>query len=186
MAKKINPIVAIVAGLFAVLLLFAIISIVLYPGPDVIEAASGDTVSVRYVGTYQNGTVFDSNQGENGSEPFTFVLGAHQVISGFENAVNGMRLNETKTVILSPEEAYPYHPEMVITHNKTEIVEALGSEPSVGDVLGAVTSAGVVNGVVTEVTYTTVVVDYNPPTAGQTLNFEITLVDIVKGESSDH
>ncbi|MGH2507304.1 MAG: FKBP-type peptidyl-prolyl cis-trans isomerase, partial [Ktedonobacteraceae bacterium] len=44
----------------------------------------GDTVSVYYTGTLTNGTVFDSNVGK---QPLTFVVGAGQLILGFDNGV---------------------------------------------------------------------------------------------------
>lgn len=190
MAKKINPMLAIVGGLFAVLLLFSIIAVVLYPGPSVggghDGAEDGDTISVYYIGSYEDGTVFDSNQGEDGRAPLQFILGQHQVIKGFENAVYNMTIHEKKTVIIAPEDAYPYNPEMVVTYNKTEVVESLGSEPAVGDKLMMVTGAGaVIEGTVKEITPTTIVIDFNRESAGKTLVFEITVVDIVKGSGSD-
>lgn len=39
-------------------------------------------------------------------KPLQVVLGAHQVISGFEEALMGMKVNETKEVTLPPEKAY--------------------------------------------------------------------------------
>ncbi|MBZ3934883.1 FKBP-type peptidyl-prolyl cis-trans isomerase [Methanimicrococcus blatticola] len=190
MAKKVNPMLAIVGGLFAVLLLFSIIAVVLYPGPAISSdhgVQEGDTVSVHYVGKRVDGTVFDSNQGEDGREPLTFVVGSHQVIKGFENGVIGMESHETKIVTISPEDAYPYNPDMVVTYNKTDVIESLGSTPEVGDKLMLVTGTGaVVEGIVTEITQTTIVIDFNSELAGETLVFEITIVDIVKGEGGSH
>lgn len=100
MAKKINPMLAIVGGLFAVLLLFAIIAVAFYPGPSVVEATDGDTVSVHYIGKYENGTVFDSNQGEDGREPLRVVLGEHKVIPGFEDALYYMKIHDHKFMII--------------------------------------------------------------------------------------
>jgi len=45
-------------------------------------------VSVHYTGTLLDGTVFDSSVGK---EPFSFKLGAHQVIKGWEEAVSSMK-----------------------------------------------------------------------------------------------
>ncbi|WNY28385.1 hypothetical protein MmiEs2_05700 [Methanimicrococcus stummii] len=187
MAKKVNPMLAIVGGLFAVLLIFALISVVLYPGPTVVEATDGDTVSVHYIGKYENGTVFDSNQGENGKAPLTFVMGNHEVIPGFENAVHGMKAHETKTVTIPPEDAYQYNPDLVITYSMDEVLAALGTVPEVGTQVPMYTVTGLtVVGVVTNVTDSGVVIDLNPDTAGKTLVFEITIVNIKKGEIGSH
>ncbi|WP_318785065.1 FKBP-type peptidyl-prolyl cis-trans isomerase [Methanimicrococcus hacksteinii] len=187
MAKKINPMLAIVGGLFGVLLLFSIIAVVLYPGPSVMEATDGDTVSVHYVGKYQNGTVFDSNTGEDGREPLKFVLGNHEVIPGFENAVHGMKVHQSKTVTIAPEDAYQYYPELVMTYDRADVVESLGAVPAVGEKLMMMTTTGsVVEGTVTEVTETSITIDFNREIAGKTLVFDITVVNIVKGEIGSH
>jgi len=67
------------------------------------EAKRGDTVEVDYTGKFENGEVFDTSEGR---EPLEFTLGAGQMIPGFEEAVEGMKFGETKTVTLPPEKAY--------------------------------------------------------------------------------
>ncbi len=82
-----------------------------------LTAQKGDTVSVHYVGKFPGGKVFDTSMKAEAVKAGTFtpardykplqvVLGAHQVISGFEDALTGMRVNETKEVTLPPEKAY--------------------------------------------------------------------------------
>src|SRR4030042_4246083 len=61
------------------------------------QAKTGDTVTVHYTGKLADGTVFDSSAG---SEPYEFTLGQGQTISGFEQAVIGMKVGESKTVII--------------------------------------------------------------------------------------
>jgi peptidylprolyl isomerase len=66
-------------------------------------AKKGDTVEVDYTGKFENGEVFDTSEGR---EPLQFTLGAGQMIPGFEEAVEGMKFGEKKTVTLPPEKAY--------------------------------------------------------------------------------
>lgn len=66
-------------------------------------AKSGDVVEVDYVGKFEDGKVFDSSEDR---EPLKFQLGAGQVIPGFEKAVKGMKVGESKEVTVPPEEAY--------------------------------------------------------------------------------
>ena len=72
------------------------------PEPET-GARNGDLVEVHYTGSFENGTVFDSST-ERGPLPFT--VGAGEVIPGFENAVMGMQVGETKKVTIPPEQAY--------------------------------------------------------------------------------
>ena len=82
-----------------------------------VTARSGDTVSVHYVGRFPGGKVFDTSMKAEAVKsglfnpardykPLQVVLGKHQVIIGFEEALIGMKVNETKEIILPPEKAY--------------------------------------------------------------------------------
>ena len=82
-----------------------------------ITAQKGDIVSVHYVGRFPGGRVFDTSiksealraglfNPARDYKPLQVSLGAHQVISGFEEALAGMRVNETKEITLPPEKAY--------------------------------------------------------------------------------
>ena len=69
------------------------------------EAVSGDEVSVDYVGVnYKSGKEFDSSWSRN--EPFTFTLGAGEVIPGWDQGVQGMKVGGRRELIIPPELAY--------------------------------------------------------------------------------
>ena len=69
------------------------------------EAVSGDRVSVDYVGVnYKSGKEFDSSWSRN--EPFTFTLGAGEVIPGWDQGVQGMKVGGRRELIIPPELAY--------------------------------------------------------------------------------
>ncbi len=65
----------------------------------------GDTVVVHYVGTYDDGEEFDSSRAE-GRSPFEFQIGAQSVVTGFENAILGMKAWDVVKVRLEPKDAY--------------------------------------------------------------------------------
>lgn len=82
-----------------------------------VTAQNGDTVAVHYLGKFPGGKVFDTSMKAEAIKaglfspardykPLQVVLGAHQVISGFEEALIGMKVNETKEIVLPPEKAY--------------------------------------------------------------------------------
>ena len=68
------------------------------------EAKAGDTVSVHYTGTLTNGTKFDSSKDRN--TPFDFDLGAGQVIEGWDQGVEGMKVGGVRKLTIPPDLAY--------------------------------------------------------------------------------
>jgi FKBP-type peptidyl-prolyl cis-trans isomerase FkpA len=62
-------------------------------------AVAGDTLNVNYVGTFLNGTVFDSGA-------YSFRLGAGAVIAGWDQGLVGMRVGGRRRLIIPPALAY--------------------------------------------------------------------------------
>ena len=67
------------------------------------EATAGQTVSVNYRGTLENGKEFDSSYGRG---PFSFPLGAGRVIKGWDEGVAGMKVGGKRKLIIPPELGY--------------------------------------------------------------------------------
>ena len=140
------------------------------------QAKSGDTVRIHYTGTLDDGTQFDSSAGR---DPLEFALGGGQVIPGFDNAVDGMAVGESKTVTIPAEEAYGQrHEQLVQQVSRSALPDDI--EPAVGMQLQSQSPEGqVMMLVVTEVEEESITVDANHPLAGQALTFAIELVEIV-------
>lgn len=72
---------------------------------DGAEAKAGSKVTVQYVGVnYKNGKEFDSSWSRD--EPFSFTLGAGEVIPGWDQGVEGMKVGGRRELIIPPELAY--------------------------------------------------------------------------------
>lgn len=69
-----------------------------------IEVANGDQVTVHYTGWLIDGTKFDSSLDRG--KPFTFELGARQVIQGWDRGVRGMQVGGIRRLTIPPELAY--------------------------------------------------------------------------------
>lgn len=68
-------------------------------------AAAGDTLSVLYTGKLDNGTVFDASS-LHGNQPFKFVLGAQQVIPGWDLGLVGMKVGGTRDLTIPSDLGY--------------------------------------------------------------------------------
>lgn len=140
---------------------------------------AGDTVNVHYKGTLNDGTLFDSSEGR---EPLQFEAGSGMVIPGFDNAVIGMAVGDSKTVNIPSAEAYgERRDEMVVKVPRHEIPENIPLQ--VGGMLTMHNGQQEIPVLIAEVTDEQVTVDANHTLAGKDLTFEISLVSIEAEEA---
>lgn len=138
-------------------------------------AKDGDQVQVHYRGTLDDGSEFDSSKGR---EPLGFTVGSGQVIGGFDEAVIGMALGDSKAIEIEAENAYgPRREDLINQVEREQIPDHIEIEAGVQ--LQA-TRPGEGPVVLTVVSFdeTTVTLDANHPLAGKDLRFEIELVAI--------
>ena len=69
------------------------------------SAAAGDSITVNYVGSLTNGTVFDASS-NHGTQGFTFTLGAGQVIKGWDEGIVGMKEGGKRKLLIPASLAY--------------------------------------------------------------------------------
>jgi peptidylprolyl isomerase len=140
------------------------------------QASAGQTVRIHYNARLESGTVLDTSAQR---DPMKFELGGGQVIPGIDNAVQGMTVGESKTVTIQADEAYGQHNEqLVVSVPHSELPEDL--QPSIGMRLKSQAPDGQITElIVTEVTDDSITVDANHPLAGQVLQFDIELIEIV-------
>jgi len=94
----------------------------------------GDTISVNYSGSLQDGKVFDTNIESVAKEydlikpeyvPLEFTVGEPGMIKGFDEGVVGMKVGETKTVTVLPVDGYgPVDPELISAYDIIENISA--------------------------------------------------------------
>ncbi|AFL73882.1 FKBP-type peptidyl-prolyl cis-trans isomerase [Thiocystis violascens] len=139
------------------------------------DAKLGDTVRIHYTGTLDDGTRFDSTVSH---EPMEFTLGEGNVIPGFESAVLGMSVGESKTVTIAYDHAYgPYRAEMTQEVPRTAIPDDI--ELHEGLILSAESPDGIpISFVVKSFDSELVTIDGNHPLAGRDLTFALELLAI--------
>ncbi|MCJ7541688.1 MAG: FKBP-type peptidyl-prolyl cis-trans isomerase [Desulfobacterales bacterium] len=142
-----------------------------------IQAKTGDKVKVHFEGFLEDGTVFGSTTDE---EPFEFIIGEKNMLPGFEDAVIGMQKGDTKTITLSPEDAYgPHKKELVSAMERSGFPQEISLE--IGKRLRVRPQDGKYTMVtIKDFTEDSIVLDENDPLAGKTLIFKIDLVDIIQ------
>jgi FKBP-type peptidyl-prolyl cis-trans isomerase SlyD len=134
----------------------------------------GSIVSVEYTLTDDDGKVIDSNVGK---EPLTFVQGAGQIVGGLEKELQGLKTGEQKKVRVKPEDGYGMPDQQAFQEMPRESIPAEAQKPGV-TLMAKAPDGRAIPIRVHEVREKTVVVDFNHPLAGKTLNFDVKIKDI--------
>jgi peptidylprolyl isomerase len=135
------------------------------------EVRNGDRVKVRYTGRLPNGEVFDST---SDGEPLAFTVGANEVIDGVDAAVLGMKVGEKKEITIPPAKAYGDRHDDLISHVP---IELLPEGAKIGDQLQASGEGHDFVVWIAEIGEKEITVDANHPLAGETLIFDIEIVE---------
>jgi len=135
---------------------------------------AGSKVTLHYTLTVE-GKVVDSSRERT---PLQFQAGQGQLIPGFEKALIGMKAGEKKSFKVSPEDGYgPVDPKALKEIPKDRLAPDV--KPEAGMMLSAQGPNGQTIPVkVAAVKDKTVVIDFNHPLAGKTLNFDVEIVEV--------
>ncbi|MFB6302119.1 MAG: peptidylprolyl isomerase [Haloferacaceae archaeon] len=151
---------------------------------------TGDSVTIEYTGRDEDGTVFDTSRESVAEEtgltdrhperdygPLTVEIGAEEVIEGLEEALIGMEQGETRTVTIPPEKGYGERvEEKVKEYDAEEFDQIVGSQtPEEGQFIET-QSGGFAQ--IVHIGDDVVRVDFNHPLAGETLEFEMEVVEV--------
>lgn len=148
----------------------------------------GDSVTIEYTGRRTDGTVFDTSRESVAAEagltdaqpdrdytPLTVEIGAGQLIEGLEEAIVGLEEGDTLSVELPPEKAYEWSEENVREFGAGQLAQVIGEMPEEGEYVRTP------DGDLAEVVHAdgdVVRVDFNHELAGETLEFDVEVVDV--------
>lgn len=141
------------------------------------QAKKGDRVKVHYTLKDSKGEIVESSRK---TQPIEFTIGEGDVIPGFEKGIIGLAITETRTVVISPEDAYGPHDEKKVFEFARK--NAPGDfDPQIGQSIKMHRPDGMAV-VVTVVGRTEkgFMMDANHPLAGKELTFDLELLEIVK------
>jgi len=163
---------------FCALLVFAVFSIDnLNAEEKEMSVENGKMISLEYTLKGEDKEVIESNKG---SDPLVYLHGSNQIIPGLEKGLVGMKEGETKQIKVAPEEGYGKIDETAFLEVPRDNVPAEAQQ--VGAQLQTTTKDGnVLRPTVSELKEEAVVLNFNHPLAGQTLVFDVKVLDIQEG-----
>ena len=147
-----------------------------------LKVADGLVVGLAYTLRLDNGEIVDSSSDQ---EPLQFLQGRGQIISGLEQALYGMVVDEQKEVVVAPAEGYGVQdPDAFELVDRDVFPPDLDLQP--GNGLRMRDTAGrVVNAYVAEVRPDGVLLDLNHPLAGETLYFQLRIAALRPATSEE-
>lgn len=138
------------------------------------QVANHKVVTIDYTLTDDQGAVIDTSKG---GEPLAYIHGMNNIIPGLENALTGKQAGDSLTISVQPGEGYGERNDAMqqdvpreMFDGADEIQVGMQFHASDGDRTHVVTVVGMSD--------THITVDGNHPLAGQTLNFDVTIVDV--------
>lgn len=150
-------------------------------------------MTIEYTGRLDDGDVFDTSRksvaeeaglatddGEREYAPLTVEVGAEQIIEGMEDALIGLEPGDTPTIAVPPEKGYgEWTEERVKEFDSEEFTQMLGGQtPAEGSYIETQDGGF---GEIVEFGDAVVRVDFNPQLAGETLEFDIEVVEVTAG-----
>jgi FKBP-type peptidyl-prolyl cis-trans isomerase SlyD len=131
-------------------------------------------VTIDYVLKNDAGEILDSSEA-NGALPY--IHGTGSLVPGLERELEGRSPGDAISAVVEPEDGYGEYEADAIFEVPKKNLEGLG-EIEEGTSFHAETDEGIQLLTVKEIKATTVLVDANHPLAGETLHFEVKIVDI--------
>lgn len=135
----------------------------------------GSIVTLHYVAKLEDGQVLESTSGR---DPIKFKVGSGEVLKGLDESVIGLKKGDKVEITIPPEKGFgPWRDDLLKKIPRSALKG--DSEPKVGMIVELKSElGGSIPAIITEVTEKTITIDLNHPLAGQTLKFEVEIVDV--------
>ncbi|AKJ95983.1 MULTISPECIES: peptidylprolyl isomerase [Thioalkalivibrio] len=145
------------------------------------QVAQNAVVAIHYTLTNDAGEKIDSSEGR---EPLAYLHGQGQIVPGLEKELEGKAAGDKVQAKVSPEEGYGEKIDAMVQEIPMEAFQGVESvEP--GMQFQAQTENGPLTVTVTKVEGDTATVDGNHPLAGETLNFDVEIVEVREASAEE-
>ena len=135
---------------------------------------AGKQISIEYTLSIEPEGVIDSNVD---SDPLTYVQGTEQIVPALQKALEGKEVGDAVGVSIDPKDGYGERSEEAYQEvSKSQVPEGAHEVNTI--LQGQDNQGGVVNARVAEVREETLLLDFNHPLAGKTLQFSVKILDI--------
>lgn len=138
------------------------------------QISANKVVSIDYTLTNSEGAVIDSSEGRG---PLAYLQGHGNIIPGLENALEGKSVGDSLNVTIEPKDGYGERDDTLTQAVPRQMFEN-ADEIQVGMQFQTMTEQGPHIVTVISVDDENVTVDANHPLAGETLNFDVSVVEI--------
>jgi FKBP-type peptidyl-prolyl cis-trans isomerase SlyD len=138
------------------------------------QISANKVVAIDYTLTGSDGAVIDSSEGRG---PLAYLQGHNNIIPGLEDALEGKSVGDSLNVVVEAKDGYGERSDE-LTHNVPRNMFEDGTEIEVGMQFQTMTEHGPHIVTVISVDDENVTVDANHPLAGQTLNFDVSVVEV--------
>jgi FKBP-type peptidyl-prolyl cis-trans isomerase SlyD len=146
------------------------------------QVAAGKVVALIYSLKNSEGEILDEASGD---EPFTYLHGAQQIVPGLESALEGSRVGDKKSVRVEPADGYgEVNPELKLVVNRSQfpagakLEQGMQFETQTPDGHGILFTVESVQG-------EKVHIDGNHPLAGETLHFDVEILQVRNATSEE-
>ena len=143
------------------------------------HVSMGDTIYIHYKGSLEDGTLFDETKKE---EPFQIEMGQYQIIEGLEEALLDLNVGDKKEKIkILPQKAYgDYQEDLVVQFEKSALGEDVDTLELGQHLVFKSKEGQEMPAYIVDINETHITVDGNHYLAGETLYFDIEIVEIIK------
>lgn len=146
------------------------------------QITKNKVVVIDYTLTDAQGVVLDSSEGH---EPLAYIQGGNNIIKGLEEALEGKTVGDTLSVSVPPEKAYGLRNDALLQLLSRDVFSSEDGEIEPGMQFQASGPGGLNIVTVVEVTPEWVKVDANHPLAGETLQFDVEVLEVRNATSEE-